>query len=77
MLLIYTVFLLRKLQVQNWNVRKIRIVLYVKKAANVWETPLHYQSQIPNGTYEIWATNLEGRLLLKSRRLRLTRAWEN
>lgn len=35
---------------------------YVKKAANVWETPLLYQSQIPNGTYEIWATNLEGEI---------------
>lgn len=33
---------------------------YVKKAVNVWETPLVYQSQIPNGTYEVLATNLEG-----------------
>lgn len=33
---------------------------FVKKATNVWETPLLYSSKMPNGTYEVLATNLGG-----------------
>lgn len=77
MLLIYTVFLLRKLQVQNWNVRKIRIVLMLKKQLMYGKLRSSISHKFPmermRSGQQIW----RGRLLLKNRRLRLTRAWEN